>query len=241
MKTLIVIITQNKIDQRCLDAANAQGCEVLTHVLAPINMHHELDKNKHLNCVRNRNAARLEALKTDAEAFLFIDRDIILPPGAANKFIASGHAVAGGWYKMHEGTNWVAAREMQKGILYFYQSPEKSDTRIDMMGMGCCFMKRNVLEEISFDGRINEVMKIHTGQTFYPGEGYDFVQKAKKYNPVMIDMVCEHLPPTEKYCLIGITAFDAVLKYLTSRPAGETYNIINQILPYREKIYAAED
>lgn len=229
MKTSILIVTKDTVHQEVLDAAYAQGCgDVLVNILPPIPLSPDPEENRHKNCTRNRNEMRKKALQTDADAFLWVDSDVILPDGAVKKFEDSGLDVAGGWYAMHDGLAYVAGIMLDPKILSHYRSPKKHHTPVDLMGLGCCFMKREVLEKFEFFAS-DEILQSPTGRPCMAGECFDFTQKVKAYNPMMIDVVCDHIPPDPKYYAVEASLLESITKYLSNIPALQPQQFVHAL------------
>lgn len=93
-KVLCVVIApikkDFKLDKRCEASwmnQDYQNYSLLIHYEQPlINSEHYL-VNLNVNCSHNRNQARLAALNTDADYFLFLDSDIELPATAISSFM----------------------------------------------------------------------------------------------------------------------------------------------------------
>ncbi len=228
MKTIIGIVTKDIVDKRVMQAAQAQGCEIMVNVLEPIKMHDDYEKNRYMNVVRNQNELRAKLLAIDADAFLWVENDVVLPPDALQKFLAADKSLAGGWYKMISGNNWVAGTLVEEGILHLFTSPKPTETPVDLMGLGCCFMKREVLEAVDFDAGVDSYMRTSTGAMTFHGNCFNFTQRAKKFSPVMLDIICTHLQKNYK---VEAPLFEAIGKYLASRPAIETADFIVALKP----------
>src|SRR5688572_20792831 len=87
----IVLITTGAILQECLDAICAQDypsgkLDLIVNRMEPREYDSDAVRNKYENCHRNRNEARERALAGDAEYFLFVDDDIVIPRDAVSRF-----------------------------------------------------------------------------------------------------------------------------------------------------------
>jgi hypothetical protein len=233
MKTLIVLITKDTVPDAVLNAAKAQG-EVLVNVLAPIKLHADAEKDRHMNCTRNRNEARKKALTHAADAYLFLDSDVLLPPDAVKKFDEANLPVAYGWYKTKQGINWVAGQNIQADVFCHYLHPVKEPVPVDLAGLGCMWCTREVLEKFEFFPDVENYIVTAGGQRVFKGECYDWAQKTKEYNPRMIDVVCQHLDFSAFY-RIPEALFEGVMKYLSQRPVVEVHLLFNHLTQMKKE------
>ncbi len=201
MKVLILIPTRLFVEPDCLASVNNQthaDYSVCIHALAPIQLHIESEKNRVLNVVRNRNMMRDMALKTDAEWFMWVDSDTVIPPSAIATFLKYKKPLMGGWYKKKDGSVWVAGSFIPNGLFQFYkEQPADAELPVDLLGLGCAFMHRDVLEKIEFDPGITKDMTDTSGASFFYAECAMLCESAKKIGitPLLIkDVVCRHLP-----------------------------------------------
>src|SRR3954466_2512570 len=97
-KVLVIVITADRVLPQCWEAIMKQDYprfDLLVHVRKP--KLEEIDGNqpeaikaiikKYINCTDNREAARKIALASDAERFLFVDSDIVIPSGAIAEMV----------------------------------------------------------------------------------------------------------------------------------------------------------
>ncbi len=199
MKILSFIPTKDTIHPRCLSALYNQDVNdhaVLIHALDPIKLHDDPEKNRYLNIARNRNILRDMVLASDAEWFLSVDGDTVLPPNAISDFMRVGQKLMGGWYKKFGISEWVSARVIAKDTYYCFFEPQPGVVPVDMVGLGCAMLHRSVLEKVPFDGGIDKLARNARGDITFFGECLQFGQDCKKngFQAYMIPtIICEHI------------------------------------------------
>lgn len=147
MKALIVIPTADDVRKECMDSCKNQdykNYEIMVARKKPVPKKAWIE-----NIVDNRNAARKKALKTDADCFLWIDSDIVLPKNALSEMMKQPFAILGGWYKINR-IDWNAGKWIADNTLFNLRAPEPSVIKVDKIDLGCIFMKREVLKKIKF-------------------------------------------------------------------------------------------
>jgi hypothetical protein len=99
----------------------------------------------------NRNTIREMALHSDAEHFLFVDSDTVLPSDALTRLISHGKDIVGGWYPLvHESQRWAVAT-YEDGVFRNFSAPVPGLVPVDMVGLGCALVSRRVYEAVSFN------------------------------------------------------------------------------------------
>jgi glycosyltransferase involved in cell wall biosynthesis len=193
MKTLIVIPTADGVEEKCLESCNRQtyrDFEILISKKTPDG------RPRHFNIVDSRNEARERALKTEAEFFLLLDSDVVLPKGALAEFTKQPFDILGGWYKLNQDQyncgKWVA-----DNTLFNLKAVERSVVKVDVIHLGCVFIKRKVLEKVRFRyGDANNVKffgeENHHGSCVCTMFSID-AQNADYELHMDGDVVCEHL------------------------------------------------
>lgn len=201
MKVLALIPTRKFVEPDCLRSINHQtysDYSVAIHALAPVFLHAEPERNRVLNVVRNRNIMRNMALKTDAEWFFWVDSDTVVPSHAIDTFMKYKKEFMGGWYKKKDNSTWVSGNFNKEGLFVFQKDlPEGLFFKTDLLGLGCAFMHRTVLEKIEFDGGVDRNMDSIDGGKFFFAECAMFSESAQKIGvmPTMIrEVICEHIP-----------------------------------------------
>lgn len=160
---LIVAITKDRIVPEAYDSTLAQlaypDVEMMTYI-SPAreyavreNKNSERMINLYCNCSDNRNKARLAALATRANAFLFVDSDIVLPADAISRLALWNKPVVGGYYeiapKRFAAGKFVENANKQSVFLNCGE-PVPGLFKADMVGLGCALVRRPVLEKVGF-------------------------------------------------------------------------------------------
>jgi len=183
MKKILVIIPTNDVaEQGCLDAVHAQDYPNYT-VMVNVEKRPtpRLQCQKSLYQIINLNAARTTALASDADLFMLLDSDVALPTYALSHLAAQletpGTEIIGGWYKMVMVDLWVAGRfDGNKNFRYF-PAALHGTVKVDMIGLGCLMMTRNVLSAIKFGAGFSTPIQVK-GKTTYAGPGIQFALDA---------------------------------------------------------------
>lgn len=154
-KVLIVIITKDKVESECMISCLAQDYPE-TWLMISIMKPHFPDikdpiRSKYMNCSAHREEARIMALSSLADHFLFIDSDVVLPKDAVTEFLKQPFEVQGGWYKILSSDRWVAGKWIADNVAYNFKIPDQSIIKADFIGMGCAFFSREVLTKIKFE------------------------------------------------------------------------------------------
>lgn len=206
MKVLIVIITNGKVEPECLKAALNQDYDDYSIMVS-------IEKNKteekrtpteHLHILHNRNSSRAMALASEADYFLLIDSDVVLPKNAVSEFVkqVSGNKkfhILGGWYQ-HDKDSWSAGKWVADNTIFSFIKPEKSIIRVDKVDLGCIFLSRKVLSEIPFRHTDVEIKGID-GKKYLACECLLFAIDAqdKKYQLFMDgSVICRHIKKIKK-------------------------------------------
>lgn len=200
MKVLIVVPTKDGMENEAYKAVLSQDFSdygVLVSVRRQEKLHDDPEKSRVLNIVRNRNHARAMALASDAEWFLWVDTDVVIPTNTITEFLKHGKKLMGGWYKKIVGEDWVSGKWVTKDVFYCFTEPQKEVARVDMGGLGCAMVHRSVLEKLSFDGAIDTYSKDVHGRVCFLGECIVFCREADKLGSPMHmipSVICKHLP-----------------------------------------------
>lgn len=153
-KVLVVIITDRDVLPECWQAVVAQdypNYDVLVHVRKPkVPADSTSMVSKYLNCTDNREAARKLALASDADRFLFVDSDVVLPIDAITELMKQRFDVQGGWYKVRNEQRYTCGRWVADNLFINLNQVEPSLVRVDCIGMGCAMFTRRVLKKITF-------------------------------------------------------------------------------------------
>jgi hypothetical protein len=199
-KALIIIVTADKLYPRCLESIHNQdydNYEVLINVQKP-QLYPGLSyyERKNLNIANNREEARIKALKTDAQYFLWGDSDMVYPKHTLSdmvtqmkakvstisviykgKTIPAGQPIAqkhlmAGWYlnRWYKNQTYVMAQCVATDTIKIYTEIERSLIRVDWFGMGCVCLTRELLEKVKMLPGTDSVITNQFGK-FYLDEG----------------------------------------------------------------------
>lgn len=108
--------------------------------------------------------------------------------------------IQGGWYPIYaqdsgELCHYVAGKWIADNTFYHFPRIENSLISTDSIGMGCCFLTRKALEDISFSDGLNISLKNNLGHELVGGECLDFGNKANDKGYLMFmngSVVCGH-------------------------------------------------
>lgn len=178
------------------------------------------------NASHNREVARKMAQITDSDYFLFLDSDIELPKNAIRSFmtqtgkrktsidfplkdgtiIPAGTEnpeihIQGGWYPIYGRDDggfgfFPSGRFIKDNTILKYLSPEPSLIIADYTGLGCCFMSREVVENVSLgDDGMHTITQDELGIERIAGDALAFGNNAFNagYQIYMNgDVICKH-------------------------------------------------
>jgi hypothetical protein len=171
MSALIVIITKDSVEPECLKSVIAQKCDWIICGQHPKHTHDNPIFRTYLNCAENRESARKMALAHSADQFLFVDSDIILPSNALEEFMKqSQFDVQGGWYKVRNSDRYAGGRWVKDNVFSNFKKIQKSLVLTDLVGLGCAFISRLVLEAVTIKHGTDVVAKTEAGETMIVGE-----------------------------------------------------------------------
>ena len=102
------------------------------------------------NQVLNLNRARRIVLQNGYDYMFIVESDIILPVDSLLALLKVGADICVGLYKIRKTEHYVHQinGEFIQFGKHFYQNT--GDIEVSRFGLGCCLIKRRVLEEISF-------------------------------------------------------------------------------------------
>lgn len=175
-KVLVVIITKDHVLPECLSAVLNQDYpknlrDVMIHIKEPIidkldQAHHpetERIMKTYINCTDNRETARKIALSSDAERFLFVDSDVVIPPHAITELVRQPFDVIAGWYKVQHEERFTCGRWVEDNVFMNLYKVEPSVVRVDCVGMGCAMFSRKALSDIVFHHGTDQMAKTYIG------------------------------------------------------------------------------
>ncbi len=200
MKVLVVIPTKAGVENECFQAVLTQDYPdygIFVSSLKPIPLDLSPEKNRVHNIVRNRNYARKMALASDAEWFLWVDTDVVLPRNAITEFLKVGKPLMGGWYKKILGSDWVAGRWVSSDTFSHFQKPEQGVVSTDLLGLGCAMIHRSLLERVEFKNGTDVIGKDMSGKSYFLGECMLFCQDSMRLGEkacMVGNVICAHLP-----------------------------------------------
>lgn len=204
MRVLTVIVTADRVEPRCWDAATRQthaDGSVLVYQRWPAIEHPNAVQRLYRNCAAARDAARKVALASDADAFLFLDSDVVLPPTAVATFVDRSEPdhVAGGYYPIRDDLygRYPAGVWGGHDLFVNLECIWPGRMRVDVIGCGCAFVPRVVLAQLHFRHGCDETCVGVPGfGTLLLGECGAFGRDARDKGFALFmdgDVVCEHV------------------------------------------------
>jgi len=198
-KVIAVIPTADgKVLGQCLEALRNQThpCEIMIETLAPESFSDSPGRNKSHNSTRTRNVAREKLLGADCDYVLWVDSDSVLPRHAVAEFLKQPQfQVQAGWGQMRASTSWNAGRWVGDNLFFHFTEVQPSLVRADYAGLGCLFMKKEILT-IPFTSGLDKTCKAADGKMHYLGPCVAFGNSLfEKGIPIYMNgsVVCRHL------------------------------------------------
>lgn len=187
-KVLILIPTKDKVETACLEAAYGQNYDnfsVMVNRRAA-----EPTKNKFQNIVTNRIELQERALKTDAEWFLWLDYDVIMPNNTISIFMDNPKPIMGAWCPMGNGWNIGTVKD---GVLKNLDTYSPVEIPVNHIGFGALMVSREVMEKIKIRYSFDEKCKSYEGYVS-KCECFAFCEDAEKlgYEVIAKPIICEH-------------------------------------------------
>jgi hypothetical protein len=168
----------------------------MIHIMKPFSIHEHDLKNKVANLVINRNQARILALASNADKFLFVDSDVSIPLNCISKLDSRNVDIVGGFYPFIDGSGWIAGK-LDESELVMIRPDGRGIVEVDMVGIGCALFDRACLEKIIFtDGLDEAVRQKGTENISLLGECLSTICRAKQkgFRAYMdSEVICEHL------------------------------------------------
>lgn len=190
MKVLILIPTKETVEPAVMQAIMAQDHKEFSVQVSKKDPDPKLSHFQ--NIIANRKEMRDRALKTDAEWFLWIDSDVVIPQNAISEFLKADKPLMGGWY--FSGNHWSVA-VMRKDAFTYAVNPEKEIIKADHIGFGFLMMKREVLEKIDIRDCTGEKHKEYgVDAPQQKCECFVFCEEAKKegYEAYALPLIAKH-------------------------------------------------
>lgn len=209
-KVLVIVITADRVLPQCWDAIINQDypCfDFLVHrqkpevaeVVLPLDKRGREIVLTYINCAKNREAARKLALASDATRFLFVDSDVVIPPGTISELTKQPFDVIGGYYQVGGHTRYTCGRWVGDNLFLNLRAVEPSVTKVDCIGMGCAMFTRKALQDVVFEHGTDKTAKTWIDGQLVPmllGECAALGNLlAEKGYQLYVDgnVVCEHL------------------------------------------------
>jgi hypothetical protein len=211
-RIVVVLITADGVFERCLRSIIAQkrdypDLSLIVNHRAPERFSDHPIVQKYENCHRNRNDARARALETDAEYFLFLDDDIVLPGTALATLMQHNQEVVGGYYPILGTGKYVCGRWVADHTFCNFMCVQPGLVQTDTIGLGCALISRNVLEKVPFEAGVHLFCKDGcTGENMIVGECGMFGNRVADLGIRMYmcgEVVCQHLPRNYRTPNIG--------------------------------------
>jgi len=187
MKILILIPTKDTVDPKCLEAVHSQDYKNYSVLVN----RKEGNGSRIKSIIENRQELRKRALASDADYFLWLDSDVVLPKDALSRFMANPRPLLGGQYPM--GNRWSVG-SFENGVLMPLKMPTGIDLKVDHLSFGCIMMSREVLEKIDIRESCGQRFRAEGGIEAEQCECLSFCEDAKKagYQPIAIPVICGH-------------------------------------------------
>lgn len=165
-KVLAIIITKDIVEPACMESVLKQDYpdyDIMIHVAKAVKYINYPDKpkeesyvNQYINCAENRNKARRLALASDADYFMWVDSDTVIPNYTISRLMLNKKDAVGGYYKMSGnnpmyvcGREWINSHGHQVFVHNF--RVEEGLQPVDTIGMGCALISRKLLEQVDFE------------------------------------------------------------------------------------------
>jgi hypothetical protein len=204
-KILIVLITKDTIEQRTLESIWNQDYPNYSWIISGMKPKfddpHPVVK-LYKNCSYNREYARKMALASDAQGFVFLDSDVVMPTDALASFVLQAEYshdrkhIIGSWCPIRKDGRWAGGKWIADNVFMNLTCPEPSLIKVDMTGMGCTYFSREVLQKIHFTHGTDKYYFDPNGQARFVGECLEYCNLANDlgYNIYMDgNIICEHL------------------------------------------------
>lgn len=206
MKKVLIIIpvpTMRDVRPECLASVEAQDYPNFTYL---IHVQYPIIGYKTYDSALNRNAIRDMVVHSDADYIFMLDSDTVIPKNTLSKLVADDKDVAGGWYQIRAekeiATNrWAVAfyKEIEdKKYFVNYKEVQKGLIKVDMLGLGCILLKKEVYDKVPFDAGLaqKDIVDFPEGHSLPMGISarYGLDIQAQGYELYADgDVVCQHL------------------------------------------------
>lgn len=217
-KVLIIAITKDYIEKEAWESWLNQDYDnysILLNVMKLDKLHEDEKFNKPMNVAVNREEARKLALNSDADYFLFVDSDIVLPKNAISELVKQleapkppdgiyfkKHAIAGYYLLRNSSDVFCMAKLVEDDGIIYLRFPEKSVIKVDYAGLGCILTSRELLEKIKIKTEFNKELKIAGTENYVTfDDSWNFCNQVFELGYQLYadgDVVCKHLTEGEK-------------------------------------------
>ncbi len=196
------IITNGKPADAAIKAVTVQAgfCNVLkssTYAFCD-----DATKNKFINIAGQRNLVRGRVLDGRWDWLWFVDDDVVPPEDALRKLLACNCEVVGGWYAMKGTPKFVCANRRIDGAWHNPYAVTRGISAVDAVGLGCCLIKRSVLERVQFSAGLGDIILCAREELGAPlaicmaGDCVSFGVACKEVGVQQFmcgDVICEHV------------------------------------------------
>ena len=234
-KVLAFVITKDYVKKECYESLLNQDYpkyDIMVHTQKPEYEDEIKYIEQSVNIAKNREAARKIALTSDAEYFLIIDSDIVIPKNAISEFVKQlttnsvitremkkyikrlggkignrkKHCLAG-WYKRANlidvkkkdktlSDTWIMVNFVADNKVFRLPQPQNSLVKVDLAGLGCVMVSRELLKKIQFKSGIDKEIEDVGEGTMLLDESGDFSNQVYSLGYDIYadgDVVCDHL------------------------------------------------
>ncbi len=231
-KVLVLIPTKGTVDPKVLESLTAQDFQDFSILINP--KQPDVSKSRLQNIIDNRIETREKALKSDAEYYLWLDSDVILPKNALSAFLKCSKPLMGASYLI--APNVYSTGKMENGFIKNFTKPVGKEIDVDHLAFGAMMMNRDVLEKVKISP-IEIKTTMPNGQLGDKCECAVFCEDAKKagFKATALPITCLHnRKPNSVKMPVDIVL--QVIKYLgtSSAPMNEVNPIIEALkrLPF---------
>lgn len=235
-KIKVIIVSKDHPSKECMESVINQDYSdftILTHYKSPVEIHYDPQINKSKNIALHRNEVKTLALASDAEYFLLVDSDMVIPPNTISNLViqTSPKKIVGGWCQVVDKTNrWVAGKWVADNTIFQYQFPQPHVIEVDFLSLACVMLSREALSELDFeDGFDKECLNASLNSKMKLGTCVAFGNKAiEKGYSLFVDgsVICKHLkglpseppkiPQPISICTVVWNGLDFTKKFIDS-------------------------
>lgn len=191
MKILILIPTKDTVDPKVLDAIHSQDYSdysVLINKIVP-----EAGVTKLQAIADNHRAMREKALASDADYFLMLDNDIVLPKNALSTFVRCAKPIMGGSYPIDKAKSSTGSFE-GKNFVHFTAGVTK-EQEVGHLAWGCMMVSREAMEKVPILDCAGEICPFAGNPNAPKCNCMKYCEEAKKlgYALTALPINCQHI------------------------------------------------